>query len=162
MRPWPFLWLPLLAACSGESTSTPSGDATTDVVADAPPVDTQVIDSVPGDSTAPDSSADSSADVVVPETGVALSAECSAAGGLLCTDFRWTICPKGFEPVSSADHFACGTAGGWCCRPAPVSPCAASGIGNCIPTCPLDCWQPVTDTALTCDGTKKCCRDVCK
>lgn len=162
----------LLASCGGETESTPVDDAAIDSSAadtrtDASG-DTTPIDSAPIDSTTDSGALDTGAvdagkpDVSVPETGTALTSECSAAGGVLCTNFRWNICPAGFEPVSSTDHYACGTAGGWCCRPAPASPCASSGLGNCLPSCPLDCWQPVTDTTLTCDGTKKCCRDVCK
>lgn len=165
-----------LVSCGGETTTDePTDSSVADTRADGLVADSATdtkIDSSTTDSTAIDSTVDSSADsaaidtgkpdVSVPETGTALTTECSAAGGVLCTNFRWNICPAGFEPVSSTDHYACGTAGGWCCRPAPASPCASSGLGNCLPTCPIDCWQPVTDTTLTCDGTKKCCRDVCK
>lgn len=165
MRHASLFFAAVLVACSGktETESTPSTDANVDVV-DAP-ADTTTIDSFAPDVTladATDSAVDAPSDVVVPETGATLTAQCSAAGGVLCTSFRWNICPKGFEPVSSTDHYGCGTADGWCCRPAPPSACASSGIGNCLPTCPIDCWQPVTDTSLTCDGTRKCCRDVCK
>jgi hypothetical protein len=165
MRLASFFLASLFVACSSsDTTSEPPVDAAREVATDSAVVDSDSADTAivdVADSTA-DVLADTPPDVVVPDTGTALSAECGAAGGTLCTEYRWRICPAGFEPVSSTDHYACGKAGGWCCRPAPTSPCAASGLGNCIPTCPLDCWQPVTDTTLTCDGTRKCCRDVCK
>ncbi|MBL8717119.1 MAG: hypothetical protein JNL79_14045 [Myxococcales bacterium] len=170
MRPLACLLPVLLAACGSEVSETivdASTDTTTEAASDAAldttTVDTRpdtVADTAPAD--VPGETSDAPVDASIPDTGVATSAACSAAGGVLCTAFRWNICPAGFEPVSSTDHLGCGTAGGWCCRPAPPSPCAASGLGNCLPTCPLDCWQPVTDTTLTCDGARKCCRDVCK
>jgi len=157
----------LFVACSSsDSTSEPPVDAAPEVadstVVDAPAdTSTDTADATSVD--AADSALDVPGDAVfVPDTGTALTGECGAAGGAVCTEYRWRICPIGFEPVSSTDHYGCGKADGWCCRKAPTSPCAASGLGNCIPTCPLDCWQPVTDTTLTCDGTRKCCRDVCK
>lgn len=165
MRPLALLSLAFFLGACGSQTTEQVVDATADAP-DAPldvPPDTPA--DVPGDlgDSRPDA-ADAPADAPldVPDTGVVVSAACASAGGVLCTRFRWDICPAGFEPVSASDHLDCGTAGGWCCRPAPPSSCAASGVGNCIATCPLDCWQPVTDTTLTCDGARKCCRDVCK
>lgn len=152
--------------CSSTASSTePPIDASADAVGDALDASDafDAFDAIPaevGGDTA--TKPDVVADVSLPDTGTPLSAACAAAGGSFCTSFRWNICPAGFEPVSSTDHYACGTASGWCCRPAPASPCAASGQGNCLATCPIDCWQPVTDTTLTCDGARKCCRDTCK
>jgi len=168
----------LALGCSGNvSEAQPSDASALDAPIDTSPdtaladtsPDTALADtadsSLPPDAPLADSiAADSSSDtpVVVPDSGAALSIACAAAGGSLCTDMRWRICPKGFEPVSATDHYGCGTFDGWCCRPAPPSACASSGLGNCLPTCPIDCWQPVTDPSLTCDGSRKCCRDVCK
>lgn len=172
MRPTnllPLLFASALFACGGD-VDTPSGgaDAAPDALADVT-VDSTSPDAAPDtaadvavDSASPDVAPDVTPDVTIPDTGTALTAACSAAGGSICTDFRWNICPKGFEPVSEKEHYACGTSQGWCCRPAPPSSCASSGIGNCLTTCPLDCWQPVSDSTLTCDGARKCCRDVCK
>lgn len=152
----------VLDASADSSRDTALADTSLDTaLADTSP-DTALADTAdtsPADTSLADSAA---SDTPVPDSGTALSVACAAAGGSLCTDMRWRICPKGFEPVSPTDHYGCGTYDGWCCRPAPPSACASSGLGNCLPTCPLDCWQPVTDPSLTCDGSRKCCRDVCK
>jgi hypothetical protein len=61
--------------------------------------------------------------VHVPDGG-APTAACATAGGVLCTPYRWEICPAGTEPLAGADpHLGCGN-GGWCCVVAPPSTCS--------------------------------------
>ena len=96
--------------------------------------------------------------VVVPDGG-APTTICASAGGLLCTPYRWEICPAGTEPVAGADpHLGCGQ-GGWCCGAAPPSTCSQSGSGNCVPGACTGCWAAVA--GLTCEAGRVCCQDVC-
>lgn len=136
-----------LGGCGGTVTSP--GDGGADATADAA-VDTG------GDATS-----DTVLDVPPPDTGVPISSACAAAGGALCTAQRWTICPKGFEPIATGDgHLGCAT-GGWCCVAAPSSTCSWSGRGNCVPGVCTGCWSKVADPALTCESGRSCCEDLC-
>jgi len=98
-----------------------------------------------------------------PDTGIPTTKSCSAAGGVLCTDARWLLCPAGYEPVAQGDgHFNCGkTNEGWCCQPAPPSSCSASGTANCVPGSCKGCFGPAPDPSLTCEADRSCCIDIC-
>ena len=96
--------------------------------------------------------------VHVPDGGTPTAA-CATAGGLLCTPYRWEICPAGTEPLAGADpHLGCGN-GGWCCVVAPPSTCSNSGAGNCVPGSCTGCWAPVS--GYMCENGRVCCQDMC-
>ncbi len=98
-----------------------------------------------------------------PDTGATLTSACEAVGGVLCTPFRWEVCPAGYEPVDESDgHLSCGSGLGWCCQAAPASTCSAEALTNCIPGKCTGCWQPALDETLTCEPGRACCQDVCK
>jgi hypothetical protein len=98
------------------------------------------------------------AHVVVPDGGAPTTA-CATAGGVLCTPYRWEICPGGTEPLAGADpHLGCGN-GGWCCVVAPPSPCSNSNAGNCVPGACTGCWTPVP--GYLCEAGRVCCQDYC-
>ena len=102
-------------------------------------------------------------DANVPDTGVPTTKSCKNAGGVVCTDARWLLCPAGYEPVAEGDgHFNCGkTNDGWCCQPAPTSSCSQSGSANCVPGTCKGCFGPAPDPSLTCEADRSCCIDIC-
>lgn len=156
LRLLPLLALPLLAspiACGGQIS--PTGSTDTGVTSDG--AGTDAADSAPLDAFVPDAWPDAA-----PDTGTALTATCAAAGGALCTNMRWDICPAGFEPAAGTDpHLGCGTGGGWCCIPAAVTPCSASGNTNCVAGTCTGCWMSVATTGLWCEPGRSCCQDAC-
>lgn len=142
-----------LVGCGGTVATPTDGGTGADGAADTALLDAAVDTGAPPDGSIPD--------VTPPDTGVPLSAACAAAGGALCTEHRWTICPKGFEPIASGDgHLGCAT-GGWCCVAAPASTCSSSGRANCVPGACTGCWSKVTDPTLTCESGRSCCEDLC-
>ena len=159
-----------VAGCGGRTTS-PGPDAAVDGHADAvaPPHDVGGGDGHPHVDGPPQWDApqwdvllphDSQWDaiVVVPDGGTPTTA-CATAGGVLCTPYRWEICPAGTEPVAGADpHLGCGN-GGWCCQLAPPSTCSQSGQGNCVSGACTGCWTPVP--GYTCETGRACCQDYC-
>lgn len=98
-----------------------------------------------------------------PDTGIPTTKACKNAGGVLCTDARWLLCPAGYEPVGEGDgHFNCGqTNDGWCCQEAPPSSCSASGSANCIPGSCTGCFDNAPDQSLACEQGRACCVDIC-
>jgi len=152
------------AGLDGRADAVPVGDGlgadglgSDAPAADAPAADAPAADAPPADAP-PALDAGWDATIVVPDAG-APTTSCAAAGGLLCTPYRWEICPVGTEPVSGADpHRGCGQ-GGWCCQAAPPSTCSQSGQGNCVPGACTGCWYPVS--GLTCEAGRVCCQDYC-
>lgn len=138
----------------GGAGSTSSPDAAAD--ASMPPEAAPPMDSGTKPEAAPHGDA-------APDTGVPTTKSCKNAGGVLCTDARWLLCPAGFEPVAEGDgHFNCGmTNEGWCCQPAPPSSCSQSGAANCIPGTCSGCFDDAPDPSLTCEPGRSCCVDVC-
>ena len=132
---WPFLLLSCGGQIAGPSDAASGTDASgTDAAKDAP---------------------------TVTEGGP--PSDCVAHGGEICTDARWMLCPFGYEPVSQTEHYGCGFSDGWCCKPAPASPCTQSGTGNCIDSCgsisSSGCW--IISVSLGCETGKVCCADGC-
>ena len=85
---------------------------------------------------------------------------CAAAGGS-CTPRRWEICPAHYEPIGEGTgHLDC-PGEGWCCVPAPSSPCSDEGLGNCVvgDAC-TGCWAPAPN-APACETGRTCCIDNC-
>jgi hypothetical protein len=85
---------------------------------------------------------------------------CVAAGGT-CSPSRWSICPAHYEPIGEGTgHLDC-TSAGWCCVPAPSSPCSDTGAGNCVvgDTC-TGCWGEAPG-APACEAGRICCVDMC-
>jgi hypothetical protein len=85
---------------------------------------------------------------------------CGAAGGV-CSTYRWVLCPAHYEPVGLGDgHLDC-RSDGWCCVPAPPSPCSDESAGNCVPgdTC-TRCWRAAPG-APACETGRVCCVDNC-
>jgi hypothetical protein len=85
---------------------------------------------------------------------------CAAAGGT-CSPSRWEICPKRYEPIDQGTgHVDC-PIDGWCCVPAPSSPCSDQGAGNCVvgDSC-TGCWAPAPGTPA-CESGRVCCVDMC-
>lgn len=173
--------LALVAAC-GESTADTDthGDADASVDADGGSEDAQAVDASQ-DAVEADTFADAPDAVVEveagesgaseaggseaghPDSGATLTGACEAAGGVLCTPFRWDVCPVGYEPVDESDgHLSCGAGLGWCCQAAPASTCSAEELTNCIPGKCTGCWQSALDETLTCEPGRVCCQDVCK
>lgn len=163
----------LAAAGCGLRATAPAADAAVDGHADAGPPhdgaggDHFLMDVLPHDGTGGDTfqidgppALDAAGDTAPPvPDGGAPTASCVSAGGVLCTRYRWEICPIATEPVPGADpHLACGQ-GGWCCRPAPPSTCSWSGQGNCVPGACTGCWATVP--GLTCEAGRVCCQDIC-
>jgi hypothetical protein len=94
---------------------------------------------------------------------------CFDIGGV-CTDARWTLCPRGMEiHALGSDQLGCEkTSEGWCCVDAPPSACADGLNGNrgmCVPGECSGCFVPVTSTgpgpALICEAGRSCCMDNC-
>jgi hypothetical protein len=85
---------------------------------------------------------------------------CAAAGGF-CTRQRWTTCSAHYEPVGDGGgHLDCARSG-WCCVPAPSSPCSDSGSGNCVVgTSCAGCWSAAPGTPA-CESGRVCCVDIC-
>lgn len=100
-------------------------------------------------------------DTAVDEPGSETAAPgCVAAGGA-CSPSRWQICPAHYEPIDQGTgHLDC-PGGGWCCVPAPSSPCSDQGAGNCVvgDTC-TGCWAPAPN-APACESGRVCCIDMC-
>ena len=155
-RTVPALVLSMLG-CGGTVLSAPVDGAT-----DGSSDDTAFMDTGGRPDAAVDTAVDApTAEVAPPDTGVPVSPACAAAGGMLCTDHRWTICPKGYEPTATGDgHLGCG-GGGWCCVAAPASTCSGSGRANCVVGVCTGCWSKVADSTLTCESGRSCCEDVC-
>jgi hypothetical protein len=85
---------------------------------------------------------------------------CAAAGGS-CSPFRWQTCPKHYEPSDQGTgHLDCPNTG-WCCVPAPSSPCSDNGAGNCVVgnAC-TGCWFSAPNTPA-CETGRVCCVDMC-
>jgi hypothetical protein len=85
---------------------------------------------------------------------------CTAAGGF-CSPSRWQICPAYREPIGQGDgHLDCRN-NGWCCVPAPSSPCSDQGAGNCVvgDAC-TGCWHAAPNTPA-CETGRVCCVDNC-
>jgi hypothetical protein len=151
------LALVALFACGGEvSPSTDASTSSDTGASDTGAIDTGAIDA------SPDAAPDASPDAPPPDTGTSLTAACAAAGGAVCTDMRWDICPAGYEPVAGADaHLGCGSGGGWCCQIAPNAPCNLTGSTNCVVGSCTGCWMAVTTTGLFCESGRSCCQDAC-
>ncbi len=159
-----------LVGCGGNVAETVPTDAAADSAADTLIAtetgvpDTAGDSATPVDSPTPDTFTPvdgPTPDVPPPDTGVPLSPECKTAGGVLCTEHRWVICPKGYEPIATGDgHLGC-SGGGWCCVAAPPSTCSSSGKGNCVVGDCKGCWSKVTDPSLTCESGRSCCEDMC-
>ena len=88
------------------------------------------------------------------------SSACSAAGGF-CSGARWVYCPIGYEHIAPGDpHRSCDM-DGWCCVPAPYSPCTASGSATCVAgTACTGCWAD-DPAGLECEAGRVCCIDIC-
>lgn len=135
----------------------------------SPPVQDASPESAADASTPPDASTHDAQDAMpyydgpVPDTGAHATKSCTSAGGLLCTEARWELCPIGFEPVAAGDgHFNCGyTHDGWCCQPAPMSSCTMSGAANCVPNACTGCFAPSPNSSLQCEPGRACCVDMC-
>jgi hypothetical protein len=85
---------------------------------------------------------------------------CVAAGGT-CSPARYEICPAHYEPIDQGTgHLDCPN-NGWCCAPAPPSPCSDQDVGNCVvgDTC-TGCWAPAPSTPA-CESGRICCVDNC-
>jgi len=111
-----------------------------------------------------DADTDADADSDIPDGGIPPTDECVAAGGRLCTEVRWEVCPPGTEPIDDPDaHRGCGQASsgiaGWCCQNAPKSPCTSSAGHTCVPGTCQGCWGSVPD--LACESGRSCCTDMC-
>jgi len=151
-----------ILGCGGEVDQSagpgPGPDSSSDTA--SPPTETGVdgaSDVAPDTSTLPDGIG---IDVPPPDTGVPISGACKTAGGAVCTEHRWLICPKGYEPIATGDgHLDCGD--GWCCVLAPTSTCSSSGKGNCVVGECKGCWSKVADASLTCESGRSCCEDMC-
>lgn len=87
-------------------------------------------------------------------------AACAAAGGF-CSRNRWSICPAHYEPAAEGTgHLDCPSSG-WCCVPAPSSPCSDQGTGNCVVgTSCSGCWSSAPG-APSCENGRVCCVDIC-
>jgi hypothetical protein len=88
---------------------------------------------------------------------------CAALGGF-CTRYRWDACPAHYEPTAEGTgHLDCGSSSssGWCCVPAPSSPCSDTGAGNCVlgESC-SGCWKAASG-APACETGRVCCVDNC-
>ena len=164
--------LALAVAGCGERVTAPAADAATDghIHIDAPRDagggDHFQIDGPPHDAAGdhfqvdvlPPFDAGWDGPIMIPDGGTPTIA-CATAGGVLCTPYRWEICPAGTEPIAGNDpHQGCGN-GGWCCQLAPWSTCSQSGQGNCVPGACTGCWYPVS--GLTCEAGRVCCQDYC-
>jgi hypothetical protein len=88
--------------------------------------------------------------------------KCVDIGGV-CTPVRWGSCPVGMEIYAlGTDQFGCENNWmGWCCVDAPPSPCSDSQAGVCVPGECTGCFAPVSDTSMTCEAGRSCCRDRC-
>jgi hypothetical protein len=101
--------------------------------------------------------------VSTPDGGPPLPAACSAAGGVFCTRMPGEQCPGGSEVAGGADP-SLGCSGGWCCVPAPASPCSSAGMGTCIPNTCGGCYRPLTTPdggVLDCEQGRVCCINIC-
>ena len=97
----------------------------------------------------------------MPEPECKQEKTCTDVGGV-CTNWSWSICPVGTEPLPNDENLDCG---GHCCVDAPYSSCTQKSNYNCIEgekCADTICWGSVPELNISCEQGRVCCMWICK